>query len=115
MVSRASSSDGGYRSITLLGNDNIVDNDNYFAWSGKVELGLDATGLWTLVSSQRIKPTVPAAPRNSNNTVSCHKHSCAYTMPIRRSTHVMETYGAFRQLQNACLITKPLFDYKTHI
>ena len=27
--------------------------------------------------------------------LSCHKHSCAYTMPIRRLTHILRVNGAF--------------------
>ena len=80
MVSRASSSDGGYRSITLL------NSDNYVAWSSKIELGLDAAGLWTLVSGQRVKPTVPGAIRNIANTATVNQAS------IDAATAVLKNY-----------------------
>ena len=46
--------------------------------------------------------------------VSCQKHSCAYTMPIRRLTHIVRVIDAFRLgsyktrvlLRNACFIAK---------
>ena len=80
MVSRASSLDGGYRSITLL------NNENYVAWSSKLEIGLDAGGLWTLTNGQRVKPTVPVAIRNNDNTVTVNQGA------IDAATAILETY-----------------------
>ena len=80
MVSRASSSDGGYRSITFL------NNDNYVAWSSKLEIGLDARGLWTLTNGQRVRPIVPLAIRNNDNTTAVNQGA------IDAATAILETY-----------------------
>ena len=62
-------SEGTSRSITLLG------KDNYAAWSCKVKSALLVAKLWDLVSRVRVKPIIPVAISNAENTAIANQAS----------------------------------------
>ena len=66
---RASSTDGGNRSIALLG------KDNYVAWSCRVEAALVVADLWDLVSGHRVQPVIPAEIRIADDTANANQAS----------------------------------------
>ena len=88
-MSTSQSLDGIRASPSEKGNGNtitLLNIDNYFAWSCKVEGALIASDLWDVVSGERTAPIVSAALRNAENTASVNQDS------IRTKTVELKTF-----------------------